>query len=92
MEELFRTMMDFKANQAKLKLCLIGGGNLLGKGHDRLGIEIAESLLEILRKMNNKPIAMELGGTQRRSGALDVESGRVTFTVGDSIEHLLWEA
>ena len=35
---------------------------------------------------------MEVGGTQRRSGALDVARGRVSYTIGDSEQRVLWEA
>ena len=92
MQELLRRMTDCKANRDRLDLCLIGGGNLLGDGHEDLSIEIAQSLLQIFDRMGIKPVASELGGTQRRSCSLDVASGCVKFTVGDSMQRTLWES
>lgn len=84
MRELFRKMAVYTANVNSLEICLVGGGNLLGDGHDDIGADISQSIIEILNEMNIKPVAMELGGVQRRSCTLCVASGRVTFTVGDS--------
>jgi len=92
LQEMARKMSDLGASEAGLHVCLIGGGNLLGDGHDSLGQEIAWSVAEVLRRMRIEPVAMELGGTQRRNCTLDIASGRVTFTVGDSTERTLWEA
>jgi chemotaxis protein CheD len=89
MKELMRKMADYKTDLSLLKLCLIGGGNLLGDGHDDIGADISRSLIEIITRMGIKPIAMELGGLQRRSCALCVSSGRVTFTVGNSAHRTL---
>jgi chemotaxis protein CheD len=92
MQELMRKMANCKINKDGLDLCLVGGGNLLGKGHENLGMEIARSVNEILRRFGIKPVASELGGTLRRSCSLDVASGCVNFTVGDSIQHMLWQS
>jgi len=84
-------MLASGATETGLFICLIGGGNLLGEGHDSPGPETARSLVEILDKMGIRPVATELGGTQRRSCALDISFGRVTYTVGDSAGRTLWE-
>ena len=91
MKELMGKMTNYKANLDSLKLCLIGGGNLLGNDHDDIGAEISRSLLEILNRIGINPVAMELGGVQRRSCALCAVSGRVTYTVGDSNQRTLME-
>ena len=91
MKELMRKMADYKASLDSLKLCLIGGGNLLGNGHDDIGTEISQSLREILSKIGINPVAMELGGVQRRGCSLCVASGRVTYTLGDSDQRTLME-
>jgi chemotaxis protein CheD len=92
MREMMRKMAALGAKPAGLCACLIGGGNVLGDGHDSPGPETVRSLAEILRRMHIEPVAMEVGGTERRSCTLDVASGRVMYTVGDSTERTLWEA
>jgi len=92
MQEMMRKMADLGTKESRIYACLIGGGNLLGDDHYSPGPEIVQSLAEILRRMSITPVAMEVGGTQRRSCSLDVGCGRVTYTVGDSTERTLWEA
>jgi chemotaxis protein CheD len=91
MQEMMLKMANLGTKESRMYACLIGGGNLLGDDHYTPGPETAQSLTEILRRMNIEPTAMEVGGTQRRSCSLDVGCGRVTYTVGDSTEHTLWE-
>lgn len=92
LQEMIQKMSDLGAKRAGLNICLIGGGNLLGNGHNSPGPETAQSLSERLDTMGIRPVATALGGTQRRTCSLDVACGRVTFTVGDSAERTLWEA
>jgi chemotaxis protein CheD len=91
-EEMMRVMSNLGAMEARVHVCLIGGGNVLGDGHDSPGLGIVRSLTEILGRKEITPVAMEVGGTQRRSCALHVARGRVTYTVGDSEQRTLWEA
>jgi len=91
-EEIMRVMSNLGVMEARAHVCLIGGGNVLGDGHDSPGLDIVRSLTEILGGKGITPVAMEVGGTQRRSCALYVSRGRVTYTVGDSEQRTLWEA
>lgn len=91
-EVMIQEMTELGANQTRAEICLVGGANVLGDGHDSPGPEIVRSLAEILDKKEITPAAMEVGGTQRRSCALDVARGRVTYTVGDSGHRALCEA
>lgn len=91
LQAMVQKMLASGATEAGLHICLIGGGNLLGEGHDSPGPETVRSLAALLDIMNIRPVATELGGTQRRTCALDVACGRVTYTVGDSAGRTLWE-
>jgi len=91
-QEILRQMATLGAKQARLQVCLVGGGNVLGDGHDSPGPEIAESLADILGRRGIPIVAEEVGGTQRRSCNLDVARGRVTYAIGDSEQRTLWEA
>ena len=88
--ELLRLMTNMDADTSRATLCLVGGANVLGKDHDTLGLDIVRSLTDIFAHHGIVPVATETGGTLRRSCTLDVATGRVTFTVGDSEEKLLW--
>jgi len=90
-QELMRKISALGAREERLRVCLVGGGNVLGPGHDSPGPEIVISLTKILGRMCIEPVATEVGGAQRRSCSLDVASGQVTYTVGDSERLTLWK-
>ncbi len=90
-QEMMQKMANLGSTKAHLCVCLIGGGNLMGKGHDSPGPETVRSLSEILHRMRIEPVSMEVGGRQRRSCTLDVDRGCVTCKVGDSAERKIWE-
>jgi chemotaxis protein CheD len=90
-EEMMRVMLNLGATDDWVQVCLVGGGNVLGAGHDSPGPDIVRSLTGILGGMGITPVAMDVGGTQRRSCTLHVSCGRVTYTVGDSEQRTLWD-
>ena len=90
-EEMMRRMAALGAAANGMNVCLVGGAYILGEGQDSPGPEIVESLNTILHGHGIVPVATEVGGTQRRSCSLDVASGRLTYTVGDSGPQTLWE-
>lgn len=89
--ELIRKMSALGADVVTLRVCLIGGGNLLGPGYESPGAETVSSLLEVLHEVKLGVVAKEVGGTQRRSCCLNVATGRVSYTVGESERLTLWE-
>lgn len=91
-EEMMRAMSNLGAMEARVHVCLIGGGNVLGDGHASPGPDIVRSLIEILGRKEITPVVMEVGGRLRRSCALHVARRCVTYTVGDSEQRTLWEA
>ncbi len=91
-DEMMRKMATLGAVAPSIRVCLVGGGNVLGDGHDSPGPEIVQSIFQILGEMGIIPEATVLGGTSRRSCTLDVSRRRVTYTVGDSSERTLWDA
>lgn len=89
---LMHEMVTLGAQATRLRACLVGGANVLGLGHDSPGRETAESIGGILQRQGIEVAAREVGGGQRRSCVLEVGHGRVTYTVGDSEPHMLWQA
>ncbi len=88
--ELMRLMARESFGLNDLLLFLVGGGNVLGPGHDSPGPAIVRSLMRTLAAEGLTPLAMETGGSLRRTCTLDCMSGRVMYTVGDSPQRVLW--
>jgi chemotaxis protein CheD len=91
-QEMMRRMTALGVDESRMRVCLVGGANVLGDGHDSPGLDIVWSLTEILNRKGITPAAVDVGGEQRRSCTLDVAFGRVTYTIGDSAPRMLWEA
>ncbi len=90
-EKLISSMVKLGANKAELIICLIGGGNVLGVGQEELGAMNVHSTTNILKKKKITPVAMVVGGNQRRSCSLNANLGRVSYTIGGSEEMILWQ-
>ena len=89
--ELVHAMAAKGARPEKLVACLVGGGNVLGRDDDTICEANTRSVTLLLEELGIEVGASEVGGTLRRSVSLDVGSGRVSYTVGDSGPKLLWE-
>lgn len=88
--ELIRATTELGSDWRRIQVCLVGGGNMLGDEYYNPGPEIVQSLTETFEKMELDVAAMDVGGARRRSCALDVGTGSVVFTVGDSPPQTLW--
>ncbi len=91
-EELLGKITALGADKASLHVCLVGGGNVLGDGHDSPGPETALSLGEIFAGARIRVAAAEIGGSERRRCSLNAALGLVSYTIGDSGERILWQA
>jgi chemotaxis protein CheD len=91
-DELMSRLDELGAGGRALRVCLVGGANVLGDGHYTPGPEIVAYLKRILAARGIRPDAVDVGGTDRRSCTLDVANGRVMYTVGDRAPRVLWEA
>jgi chemotaxis protein CheD len=76
----------------RLKICLIGGGNVLKNNNDSICQNNIHSVRGIL-KMKNLQIQKEsLGGTVRRTARLELDTGNVYFSKNSSQEVLLYQS
>lgn len=91
-EEMIYGMNIIGAKNKNIELCLIGGANVLNKENDTVAQNNIYSVLEILTKRKLIIRARSLGGMERRSASLDVKTGCVYYSIGDSSEKLLWKA
>ncbi|OQX80823.1 MAG: hypothetical protein B6D64_02750 [Bacteroidetes bacterium 4484_276] len=74
-----------------IEICLVGGANVLRKESDNIAGHLIISIFEILKKKKLNVIKASLGGYERRTAKLNLSSGIVNFTVGDSVEKKLWK-
>lgn len=91
-EELIRRMNMLGTKGNNIEVCLVGGANVLKRKDDATGLNNLSFVNDILKKERIQVKAKSVGGTERRSIALDVENGSIYYSVGDGIEKLLWQA
>jgi chemotaxis protein CheD len=72
-------------------VCLVGAGNVLERLDDTICAANIRSIRGILGQMRIPIRAAVLGGTERKGVCLCVRTGRVSHTVGDSEDRILWE-
>ena len=77
--------------EKNIEICLVGGANVLRKENDNIADQLIISVYEILEKKKLNVIASSLGGYERRTAKLNLCSGIVNFTVGDSLENKLYQ-
>jgi chemotaxis protein CheD len=91
-EEMISRMILRGAKKENIEICIAGGANVLKRKDDTTGLDNITSVIEILKKEKIKIKVKSVGGTERRSISLDLESGSIYYSVGDGIEKLLWKA
>ena len=89
-EEMIRQMIERGSKPGNIEVCLVGGGNVLEREDDTICESIIESVREILENKGIGVKASAIGGAQRRSVSIDLESGQVWYTEGDREKRLLW--
>ncbi len=88
---LIDELKDLGASKTNIEIGLVGGANVLRKENDSIADHLIISVYEILEKKKLNVIASSLGGYERRTAKLDLSSGIVNFTVGDSLEKELYQ-
>lgn len=91
-EEMISRMIHMGAKKESIEVCLAGGGNILKRKDDTIGLDNITSVIDILQKEKIKIKAKSVGGTKRRSISLDVENGSIYYSVGNGMEKLLRKA
>ena len=91
-DQMIRIITAQGANLCDLGICLVGAGNVLKKQDDTICKDNIESIIQLLKEKHIFVKASVLGGTERKSISLDVESGSIYYTEGDREEELLWKS
>ena len=90
LSELITTMISKGATQKNIEVCLAGGSNVLKQKNNTISQQIIDSVLKNVAKQKLEIKAQSLGGYERRSVTLNVETGCVYYTIGDGNEKVLW--
>ena len=84
-------MGELGSGPADIEVCLVGGGNVLEREDDGICENNMDSVKRILQDKGIAVRASVLGGTQRKSVSIDIETGDVRCREGDAGEKLLWK-
>ncbi|MBC8471041.1 MAG: chemotaxis protein CheD [Planctomycetes bacterium] len=92
LDQMIRIITAQGANLCDLGICLVGAGNILKKKDDTICKDNIESITQLLKEKHIPVRAAVLGGTERKSISMDIESGSVYYTEGDREEKMLWKS
>lgn len=91
-DRILGQMMEMGSILSDVQVCLVGAGNVLRRDDDTICRSNVDSVQRILENRGIDVKASALGGTQRRSVSLDIESGDICYTEGNGGKTLLWKA
>lgn len=80
----------YGANKKQLKAVVVGGGNVLKRENDTIGIENLDSVNQQLTLHGIEVVAESVKGTDRKSVKFDIAAGIIYFTSGDEPEKELY--
>lgn len=90
-ENLLFELNKLGVTNTNIEFCLVGGANVLRKENDTIAEKLTTSIIGICEQKKLKIRKTSLGGYERRTAKLDLNSGIVNFTIGDSIENKLYQ-
>ena len=80
---LLDTTKKLGAGKEDLEINLVGGADVIGEGS--ISGEVVGSVLDYLKKLGIEPKNKKTDGAKRRSVSLDIESGKIFYSEGDSM-------
>ena len=89
-EEIVDLMVSGGSRKGNIEVCLVGAGNVLQKEDDTICVDNIRSAMRFLKERGIPIRATALGGTERQSVFLDIETGKVTYSKGCGRKELLW--
>ncbi len=92
LDEMMRLFMEYGSNEKDIYVCLVGGGNVLKKESDTVCQRNIESVTSILNERGIDIKAVALGGMERKSVFMELPSGTVKYTQGNSKKMMLWDS
>ena len=90
-DEIIDVMIYSGSQKGNIKVCLVGAGNVLKKEDDTICVDNIRSTMRILDERGIPIKATALGGSERKSIFLDIETGKVAYSKGNGPKELLWK-
>jgi len=91
-DEMLKMLRPAECQKEDIQVCLVGAGNVLKRSDDTICQNNIDSVTRILKEKDIPISASALGGMERKSVFLDVETGCVTFAEAEKEEKVLWQA
>lgn len=85
-ENLLDELKKSGSNKANIEICLVGGANVLRKENDTIANNLISNIFEIMKQKELSIKKISTGGYERRTAKLTLDTGSVTFTLGDKSE------
>lgn len=89
LEELITKVQVIGGNIARMKICLIGGANVLKREQDTIHIDNLKSIKNLLSLMRLDIDESSTGGFERRTARMDIATGSIFVTIGNQPEQTL---
>lgn len=90
-ETLLSKLYESGVQDSDIEVCLVGGANVLKKENETLTHDIIDSVWKAIEERKIKIRANSLGGFERRGVTLDIKTGMVSYTIGESAKNVLWQ-
>ncbi len=90
-DELLAHFLKLGSEPSKLMICSVGGGNVLQRQDDKICRDNIESVNNTLSDHGMVVVADALGGVQRRTSKLFIDTGKFYYTEGNSENKLLFD-
>ncbi|MCF8381369.1 MAG: chemotaxis protein CheD [Bacteroidales bacterium] len=90
-DEMLCQLKKFGIKNENLRICLVGGANVLKRENDSIGESNIISVEKLLEEKGLKVYARSVGGLERRTVLFDIEMGCIYCKVGDGKQLILWQ-
>jgi chemotaxis protein CheD len=91
LDVLLNKLYCLKVEKEDIRICLVGGANVLKRENDTIGSNNINSVEKLLDEKGLKIYARAMGGFERRTVLFDIEKECIFYTVGDSKQQILWQ-
>lgn len=89
-ENLIDELNKLGSKKANIEICMVGGANVLRKENDTIADNLILSIFEIMERKKLSIKRTSLGGYERRTAKLTLDTGIISFTIGDKSEEELF--
>jgi len=89
--ELFGKMGLADNTGKRIKVFIVGGGNVLNIKDDNVCSDNIRSTVELLERKGVRIHGKAVGGTKRRTVSMDVGNGAIYYSEGDGPNEILWK-